>query len=226
MHNFPPKQSSPTRRGEACLAHVRIDGVMNKPPSDTRIGEVVKASTREFTAQCYELFQPPPLGSLVKTGQPGDETFALVYEASTSSIDPGRTPIALGKDTASEEDIYQAHPQLPQLLRTDFRALVVGHRQQGKLRRYLPAMPARVHAFVYLCSDTEVKEFTASLDFIASLLESNVSNKEEAIAAFLRRASAVQDDSQDFLVKAGKLLANLLAGDSARLNTLLKRMRP
>ncbi len=87
-------------------------------------------------------------------------------------------------------------------------------------------MPARVHNFVYLCSDSAVKEFTASLDFIAPLLESTVSNKEEAIAACLRRASAVQPDSQTFLLQAGKLLATLLAGDTARLNTLLKRIRP
>lgn len=31
-----------------------------------KIGEVIEASTTEFTAQCYELHQPPPFGSLVE----------------------------------------------------------------------------------------------------------------------------------------------------------------
>jgi len=31
-----------------------------------RTGEIIEASTTEFVAQCYELYQSPPLGSLVK----------------------------------------------------------------------------------------------------------------------------------------------------------------
>ena len=30
-----------------------------------RVGEVIQASTTDFVAQCYELYQIPPLGSLV-----------------------------------------------------------------------------------------------------------------------------------------------------------------
>ena len=33
-----------------------------------RIGEVIEASTNGFTAQCYELYQLPPLGSPVLKG--------------------------------------------------------------------------------------------------------------------------------------------------------------
>ena len=63
-----------------------------------RVGEVVEASTTDFVAQCYELYQLPPLGSLVKTKDQSVELYAVVYNATTSGLEPGRRPIARGKD--------------------------------------------------------------------------------------------------------------------------------
>jgi hypothetical protein len=55
-----------------------------------RVGEVIEASTAEFTAQCYELYQIPPLGSLVKTKDQSLELYGIVYNAATTSLEPGR----------------------------------------------------------------------------------------------------------------------------------------
>ena len=121
-----------------------------------RAGEIIEASTTEFVAQCYELYQSPPLGSLVKTTDKDVEIYGIVYHAATTSIEPGRRPIARGKDEASEAAIYNSSPQLLKLLRTEFSALVVGHRQGDKLLYYLPARPARIHSFVYQCQPEEV----------------------------------------------------------------------
>ena len=63
-----------------------------------RVGEIIEASTADFTAECYELYQSPPLGSLVKTVDSPIELYGIVYHATTSSIEPGRRPIARGKD--------------------------------------------------------------------------------------------------------------------------------
>jgi len=97
-----------------------------------RVGEVIEASTTGFVAQCYELYQLPPLGSLVKTRDLPVELYGIVYNAATTSLEPGRRPIATGKDEASEEAIYQSSPQLLKLLRSEFGVLVVGHRQGDK----------------------------------------------------------------------------------------------
>jgi len=102
-----------------------------------RVGEVIEASTTDFVAQCYELYELPPLGSLVKTGDSDVELYGVVYQATTTSFEPGRRPIARGKDEASEEAIYQANPQLLKLLKSEFSALVVGHRQGDRLHHYL-----------------------------------------------------------------------------------------
>ncbi len=125
-----------------------------------RAGEVIEAGTTDFVAQCYELYQSPPLGSLVKTVDESVEQYGIVYNATTASIEPGRRPIARGKDEASEEELYRASPQLEKLLRSEFSTLVVGHRQDDKLYHYLPPKPARIHAFVYRCSPEEVREFS------------------------------------------------------------------
>jgi len=134
------------------------------------VGEIIEASTTDFTAQCYELYQPPPLGSLVKTGEENVEIYGIVANAATTSLEPGRRPIARGKDETSEEEIYRSSPQLLQLLKSEFSVLVVGHRQDGKLYHYLPPKPARIHGFVYQCRLDEMKEFSQSLDFLNTLL--------------------------------------------------------
>ncbi len=191
-----------------------------------RVGEVIEASTTEFVAQCYELYQSPPLGSLVKTKDETVELYGIVYNAATTSLEPGRRPIARGKDETSEEAVYQASPQLLKLLRSEFNALVVGHRQDDKLLHYLPPKPARIHGFVYLCSPEEVKEFSQSFDFLNILLNAHLPvSSEEIIAASLRQMSQVYEDRHAFLVAAGKELAILLSGQFNQLKAILGRIR-
>ncbi len=190
-----------------------------------RVGEVIEASTTDFVAQCYELYQSPPLGSLVKTTDLPVELYGIVYNATTASLESGRRPIARGKDEASEEEIYRSSPQLLKLLRTEFSALVVGYRENEKLYRYLPPKPARIHGFVYLCSPDEVREFSQSFDFLNILINAHLPvSTEELIAASLRQMSQVYEDRQKFLVAAGKELAVLLGGEFNRLKAILGRL--
>jgi hypothetical protein len=191
----------------------------------SRVGEVIEASTTDFTAECYELYQSPPLGSLVKTADSPVELYGIVYHATTTSLEPGRRPIARGRDEASEEEIYRSSPQLTRLLRSEFSALVVGHRQEDKLYHYLPPKPARLHGFVYLCSPDEVREFSRSFGFLDILLNTRLPvSVEEIIAAALRQMGQAHDDSHAFLVAAGKQLAVLLGNEFSRLRAILGRI--
>jgi hypothetical protein len=191
-----------------------------------RVGEVIEAGTTDFVAQCYELYQLPPLGSLVKTRDLPVELYGIVYNAATTSLEPGRRPIARGKDEASEEEIYQSSPQLLKLLKSEFSALVVGHRQGDKLYHYLPPKPARIHSFVYLCPPEEVKEFSQSFDFLNMLINTHLPvSVEEIVAACLRQMSQVYEDRHAFLVAAGKELAILLGGEFNQLKAILGRIK-
>ena len=190
-----------------------------------RVGEVIEASTTGFTAQCYELYEIPPLGSLVKTKDASVELYGIVYNAATTSLEPGRRPIARGKDETSEEEIYRSSPQLLKLLKSEFGALVVGHKQD-KLYQYLPPQPARIHGFVYLCPPEEVKEFGQSFDFLNILINAQTPvPTEELVSAALRQMSQAHEDRHTFLVAAGKELALLLSGNLNQLKTILGRIR-
>ena len=109
----------------------------SKKIGSQRIAEIVESSSVGFTANCYQLYESPPLGALVQTF--GDyPTFAVVRGISTSPIDPTRKPVARARDEDSEEAVYRNNPQLSSLLRTDFDATIIGHEFDGLMRKYLP----------------------------------------------------------------------------------------
>ena len=187
-----------------------------------KIAEVIEATSAGFTAQCYELYQSPPLGSLVRSG----EIYGIVGNSATAGIEPGRRPIARGKNEKEEEDIYRSSPQLAKLLRSEFSVMVVGHRDGEKICQYLPPAPARIHSFVYLCGAGEVLEFSRCLDFLTLLVNAQLPvPTDEIIAAALRGMGRVREDAHDFLVAAGKELAVLLSGQYQVLRSILGRLR-
>jgi len=193
------------------------------PVLPDKIAEVVEAETMRFIAQCYELYGIPALGSLVKTG----DIYGIAAGASTSSLEPGRRPIARGKDESSEEAVYESSPQLNKLLRSEFEAVVVGYKDGNKLYQYLPPQPARIHGFVYLCQLDEVKAFSQSFNFLSILANATLATpNEELIAATLREMSQAHEDSRSFLVAGGKELAALFSSQYDRLKNILGRLTP
>jgi hypothetical protein len=191
-----------------------------------RVGEIIEASTTVFTAQCYELYELPPLGSLVKTRDGELDIYGIVSHATTGSLEPGRRPIARGKDEDSEEAIYQSSPQLTKLLRSEFSALVVGHRKGENINQYLPPGPARLHGFVYQCAADEVRNFGRSLAFLNMLVSAHLPVLiDEIIPAALRLMSQPQADPHAFLVAAGKELAVMLGGQYNQLKAILGRLK-
>lgn len=187
-----------------------------------RVGEVIQATSTSFVAQCYELFNAPPLGAFVHTGSPPIN--GVVYRVTTEPFDPNRPILARGEAALSEEDVYRDNPQLARLLTSRFETLIVGHHSQGKFHHFLPPLPPRVHSFVYTCSPEEVLELTSRLDFLYLVVNSGLSVADELVGACLREASVARADPQEFLHQAGKTLATELAGHLPRLNAILRRL--
>jgi hypothetical protein len=196
---------------------------LSKTDSATRLGEIIEASTTEFTTQCYHLYEAPPLGSLVRCGD-DSPIYGIVCEVATRSMDPARHPIPRGFDEDTEEGVYLSNPQLNRLLYTEFRAIVVGHKNDNGLRRYLPPYPPRIHSFVYECGGDDLAAFSSSLEFLPIIMSASISAHDDVIASFLRNASKAHPDPQAFLVSAGKELAVLMAGQLTRLNNVLRRL--
>ena len=151
-----------------------------------KTGEVIEAGTSVFVAECYELHSPPPLGSLVRTTDAEVEIYGIICQACTESLDPGRRPVARGREETEEENIYRQNPQLSRLLRTTFECLIAGYRHDDRLHHYLPPRPPRVHSFVYICEPDDIQHFTRSLDFLPLLLNARTGLPDEVVSACLR----------------------------------------
>ena len=192
-----------------------------------KLAEVIETSSTGFTAQCYDLNAAPPLGSLVKASVDGMTVYAVVAHVSTMSLEPGRKPVARGKDELTEDDIFKANPQLEKLLRCEVATVIVGHDVAGNIRHYLPPRPARLHGFVYACDDAEVRDFSEKTGFITLLLaaQGEVSPEEMTAAAIRRMSDSYEGDGRRaFLLSSGRALAQLLSADYNRLKTILERL--
>ncbi len=191
-----------------------------------RLGEVVAADTSGFTGECYELYGLPPLGGLVRTRAAEIEIYGVVALCATTGLEPGRHPVARGHHAADEADIMKENPQLAALMRSEFTVTVIGHRSEGCLSQYLPPAPARIHSFIYACTDAELAEFGQSFSFLPRLLANQGPvASDELTAACLRQLARVQPDRRAFLVAAGKEIAMLLGSEYQRLRQVLERIR-
>jgi hypothetical protein len=191
-----------------------------------RLGEVVAADTSGFTGECYELYGLPPLGGLVRTRAGEVEIFGVVAQSATTGLEPGRHPVARGHHAADEADILKENPQLAALMRSEFSAIIIGHRSGGILSQYLPPAPARIHGFIYGCTDAELTEFGQNFSFLPRLLgNQGPVASDELTAACLRQLARVQPNRRAFLVAAGKELAMLLGGEYQRLRAILERIK-
>ena len=194
-----------------------------------QVGEVIQSGTGSFVAQSYSVNEAPPFGSLVRARLEGQETsiYGVVSKIETSPLDPSRRPVARGQEAGSLAEIYQDHPQLKELFRTEFTATVVGHARDGSLYHHLPPLPPEIHQLVYSCADEEVAAFTRGLGFLPLLLSGQgTPGPEEVVAAFLRHAARARgEEGHAFLVRAGKQLVPLLRGESVRLTSLLAKLR-
>ncbi|MDX9803851.1 MAG: hypothetical protein RBS96_07570 [Dehalococcoidales bacterium] len=193
---------------------------------EERIGEVIEASTGIYSAQSYQLYELPALGEMIKCRQGETEIMAVTCNGSTTSLEPGRRPIARGLEESSEEELYRNNPQLNQLLRSEFDAVVVGYKQGDAYHQYLPPRPVRLHSFVYRCSTEEIVEFSQSLEFLVLLAGAQCEVPvEELVSACLRILGGYHGEEADFNTRAGRKLAEMYSGDYQRLRAILARLK-
>ncbi|GIW00178.1 HAS-barrel domain-containing protein [Roseiflexus sp.] len=196
-----------------------------------RIAEVIEATSTKFTAGAYELLKAPPFGALVRA-QARDDSMAiygLVYDIRTGSRDFGARAVVRGRTYAGravyDAEIYREHPDLAEVLQTEFSAVIVGFVEHGEIRQFLPPQPPPVHYSVYECDADEVTRFNQAVDYFRTVLFTPQIPGDEALAAALRIAARVSGDAHAFLVRAGREIASLLNDDYDRLTAILRRLR-
>jgi len=207
---------------------------MGKP---RRLGEIVAVSTTEFTAQSYELNEAPAYGSLVIVGKappragdhaaerpaPISQHYGVCYQVQTSGIEAGRHAVAWGRDEADDVDIYRRQPQLAQVLQTTWTCLLVGYQgADGRVVQRVPAAPPRMHAFVYEALAGDVCAFHGELGYLRFILRSAAPGVEDLLAACIRQAYECAGRDEAVLLEASRAVARLMAGDHARLMSVLE----
>lgn len=157
--------------------------------------------------------------------------YGLVYDIRTGSKEPGGRALVRGRTYTGRElydnEIYQEHPDLAEVLQTEFSAITIGFVEHGRIFQYLPPQPPPVHYSVYECSSEELAEFTTGLDCFRTLLFASQIPNDELLAAFIRSAARAQGSGErEYLVRAGREVASLLKDDYDRLTAILRRIRP
>jgi hypothetical protein len=220
--------------------------VDNRHPS--HIAEVIETYTTGFLAQCLEpedLRFPvmPPFGSWIKSvdRESGNKILAIVTYVTTTPIDSIHRARALG---LSLEDLQEQQPQIFAMLKTEFRAAIVGfessepdfsgngkngngngkHTTLGRVYQYLPPRPPQIHQGVYSCDDLEIIHFSEKLDFLPTLLQVKDVPVESLIAASIREIYRLRQANRDWLVKVGRTLSILLKDDYDRLRYILSQI--
>ncbi|MBV8884701.1 MAG: hypothetical protein JO235_11990 [Chroococcidiopsidaceae cyanobacterium CP_BM_RX_35] len=204
----------------------------DRPPN--HIAEVIETATTEFLAQCLDpedLSFPvmPPFGSWVKSvdEESGNQVYAVVYHATTLPIDSVHRARALG---LSLQDLREQQPQIFAMLKTEFRAAIVGFkpRQMAQANeavyQYLPPRPPQIHQAVYHCEPEAIIHFTERLDFLRTLLQVNGAPQEALTAAAIREVYQLRGTDREWLVRAGRTLSVLLKDDYDRLRFILSQL--
>ncbi|MFS8866944.1 hypothetical protein [Synechococcus sp. H65.1] len=197
-------------------------------PPPFALGEVVEANTTTFVAQCFEperLAFPtlPALGSWIcsQDEESGNWIYGVVCYAAITPVDPIHRPRALG---LSLQQLREQQPQIFAMLRSDFRAAIVGFVSGERVYQYLPPRPPQIHQPVYPCSEGQVREFCRSFEFLHTLLRINSIPSDELVAAAIRQTYRLLNRDRHWLVQVGRQLSLLLREDYERLRAILRKI--
>jgi hypothetical protein len=173
----------------------------------------------------------PPFGSWVCAvdEESGNQVYAVVYYATTMPVDSVHRAVALG---LSLQDLREEQPQIFAMLKTEFRAAIVGFEQPSpiganqRVYQYLPPRPPQIHQAVYRCESEAIIKFTEELDFLRTLLSVSSAPVESLTAAAIREIYQLRKADRQWLIKAGRTLSVLLKDDYDRLRFILSQIHP
>jgi hypothetical protein len=185
------------------------------------IGEVIESSTVQLIAESRELHGAPPFGSFIRVDSKL-LVFGVVFNVYTHSVEQNRRPTAYGK---TEEELRLEQPQIFELLKTEFQAVIVGYQDgMNGPKQLLPPQPPRIHQFVYQCRPEEVRRFTSSWDYLRTILSVPKIPTDELLIAAVRNALSVRYGETWYLVQTGKEISRLIRNDYDRLSSIIRRI--
>jgi hypothetical protein len=193
-----------------------------------RIGEIIETSSTTLIAESETLNQAPPLGSLCQTTlDDGRVLYAVVAFGRTGGLDPSRRAVKRGNEAVSDAAIYQHHPELTRILRTEFTAALVGWSERHRIWQRLPSQPPPLHYSLHSCEHATIVQFSEKLDYLRLLLNTQGElPADQLLAANVREMYRARGNDHTWLDRAGKAVASLLKNDYERLMNVLLAIEP
>ncbi len=197
------------------------------------IGRVLRASTDGFTCgtRSPEIGRPS-FGAFVQTTSTAvDYELTVMGVITEIRIDDDPLIRQLVMASGMEESILRDQRE-NRMVPVEIEVLSVGYiytSKQGLQPFYsLPPRPPLSLDPVSLCGAEEIVYFTDGLDFVRLIVNAGAVPMVDLLAASIREAAAARspEHQHDFLVKAGRRLAELLSGDLTTLKHVLNMISP
>jgi hypothetical protein len=195
---------------------------------DRIIGRVLRASTTGYACgtRSHEV-NMPSFGAFVQTHFNNGvdvDVIGLIYAIHIDD-DPLVRQLIMANhmDTATFRDQRENR-----LVPVEISVVNIGYRIGTETFHNLPPRPPMSLDPVYLCDDDTIYDFTQKFDFFRLVLNMSEVPAEELLAAALKHAASARPvrEQRDFLVRAGRRLAQLLSYDLPRLNHMLRLIKP
>ena len=194
------------------------------------VGRVLRASTTGFDCgtRGSRIDEKHVFGSFVKV--PIAEDFSATAVGLIYAIRIDDDPLARELVMASIVDNSALLDQREnRMVPVEIAVINIGYVVNGEMYQSLPPRPPLSLSEVELCSYDETYAFTRRFDYFRLVLGAPEVPSDELLAAAIRYASQAYPDAReryDFLVRAGRQLANLLSHDLKRLSRVLALIRP
>ena len=184
--------------------------------------EIIKSSLDDFVAQTWQWDNFPQFGSVVVTENEKRQTFAIVYDIQTGSLDPIHTPMAYQK---TENELKTELPHIFEFLKTTFSCLTIGYEENEKYFYQLSPEPPKIHTFVSHPKTEQLQKIFQNPLYLHVLFgySNKIGNIDELLLALLKFQSntikLTQDKIHDFINSFSILSGN----DYRRLKLFLQR---
>ncbi len=195
---------------------------------DRLVGRVLRASTIGYACgtRSHEL-ETPSFGAFVQTSHSNGlqlDVIGLIYAIHIDDDPLVRQLIMANQmNTATLRD-QRENRMVP----VEISVVNIGYRTRGEAFHNLPPRPPMSLDPVYLCDSDCIYDFTQKFDFFRLVLNTSEVPAEELLAAALKHAASARPprEQRDFLINAGRRLAQMLSYDLPRLNHLLRLIKP
>jgi hypothetical protein len=188
-----------------------------------QIGHLLRAGTTGFVAGCsVSQLEAPALGALVRAPlEDGCQVFGLITDIRIEDDGLVRQLVTAGN--ISPEVMHDNRER--RIVPVEMFVLTVGCEQDGKISHLLPPRPPLSLDVIYLCSETELAEFTSAghFGYFRHILQAKDFPIGEVLAAHLRQARQANQKAhnEEWFESATQELITLLRDDYPTLMSVL-----